>query len=161
MSAETTVERERESAFDHTFRRQYEPMVRVAYLLVGSRAEAEEVVQDAFARVELRWSDIERANADAYLRRCVVNRSKDLLRRRQVERRLRPLLPREGTVELHADELGDALAALPARRRAAIVLRYYVGLGEREIAETLGVRPGTVKSLLHRALAQLRQAIER
>jgi RNA polymerase sigma-70 factor (sigma-E family) len=145
-------------SFEDLFHEQYEPMVRVAFLLVGSRAEAEDVVQDAFARVELRWERL--GVAGAYLRRCVVNRAHDLLRRRQLEQRfLRSA--RDVHAELGADEISDALAALPAKRRTAVVLRYYAGLSEREIAETMQVRPGTVKSMLHRALAQLRQEIER
>lgn len=67
----------------------------------------------------------------------------------------------ETTTDLGADELADALAALPPKRRTAVVLRYYAGLDTREIADAMGVRPGTVKSLLHRALAQLREEIER
>lgn len=117
-------------------------------------------MQDAFARVELRWSRLH--NPGGYLRRCVVNRCYDALRRHKIERRA---LVRRGerttTTELGADELSDALAALPAKRRTAVVLRYYAGLSEREIAEAMKVRPGTVKSMLHRALAQLRQEIER
>jgi RNA polymerase sigma-70 factor (sigma-E family) len=146
------------TTFDELFRRRYEPMVRVAFLMVGSRAEAEDVVQDSFARVELRWNRLE--NPAGYLHRCVVNRSHDTLRRRRLEQRF-GRLRRDETSELQADELGDALAALPPKRRAAVVLRYYAGLPEREIAEVLGVRPGTVKSMLHRALAQLREEIER
>jgi RNA polymerase sigma factor (sigma-70 family) len=130
----------------------------VAFLMMGSRAEAEDVVQDSFARVELRWNRLE--NPAGYLHRCVVNRSHDMLRRRRLERRF-GRLRRDETSELQADELGDALAALPPKRRAAVVLRYFAGLPEREIAEVLGVRPGTVKSMLHRALAQLREEIER
>jgi RNA polymerase sigma-70 factor (sigma-E family) len=149
---------ERATSFEDLFRRQYEAMVRVAFLLVGSRAEAEEVVQDAFARIEMRWARLD--NPEGYLRRCVVNRSNDVLRRRRLEERFR-LMHREVTSELQADELGDALATLPPKRRAAVVLRYYEGLREQEIAEVLGVRPGTVKSMLHRALAQLREVIER
>jgi RNA polymerase sigma-70 factor (sigma-E family) len=146
------------TGFDELFRMRYEPMVRVAFLMVGSRAEAEDVVQDAFARVELRWNRLE--NPAGYLHRCVVNRSHDMLGRRRLEQRF-GRLRREETSELQADELGDALAALPPKRRAAVVLRYYAGLPEREIADALGVRPGTVKSMLHRALAQLREEIER
>jgi RNA polymerase sigma factor (sigma-70 family) len=152
------AEVKRASTFEDLFRRRYEPMVRVAYLMVGSRAEAEDVVQDACARIELRWARLD--NPDGYLHRCVVNRSNDVLRRRRLEQRFR-LLRRDETSELRADELGDALAILPPKRRAAVVLRYYAGLSEREIAAALGVRPGTVKSMLHRALAQLREVIER
>jgi RNA polymerase sigma-70 factor (sigma-E family) len=146
------------TTFEDLFRSRYEPMVRVAFLLVGSRAEAEDVVQDAFARIELRWARLD--NPEGYLRRCVVNRSRDMLRRRRVEQRFRLLHRQDNASELEADELGDALATLAPRRRAAVVLRYYAGLREREIAEILRVRPGTVKSMLHRALAQLREVIE-
>jgi len=61
---------------------------------------------------------------------------------------------------LGADELGDALAALPTRQRAAVVLRYYADLPDADIARTLRCRPGTVRSLIHRALADLRKTIE-
>jgi RNA polymerase sigma factor (sigma-70 family) len=144
--------------FDQLFRQSYERMVRVAYLLLGSQPEAEDVVQDAFARIELRWSKL--GNPGAYLHRCVVNRSHDVLRRRRLEQRFRSLR-RDDTTELGADELADALAMLPAKRRTAVVLKYYAGLREREIAEAMGVRPGTVKSMLHRALAELREVIDR
>lgn len=146
------------TTFDELFLGRYEPMVRVAYLLVGSQAEAEAVVQEAFARVEERWARID--NPAGYLHRCVVNKADDTLRRRRLEQRF-GRLRRDETSELQADELGDALAALPPKRRAAIVLRFYAGLSEREIAAALDVRPGTVKSMLHRALAQLREEIER
>jgi RNA polymerase sigma factor (sigma-70 family) len=147
------------TTFEDLFRSRYEPMVRVAFLLVGSRAEAEDVVQDAFARIELRWARLD--NPEGYLHRCVVNRSHDMLRRRRLEQRFRLLHRDDRTSELEADELGDAIASLAPKRRAAVVLRYYAGLPEREIAEILRVRPGTVKSMLHRALAQLREVIER
>lgn len=147
------------TTFEDLFRSRYEPMVRVAFLLVGSRTEAEDVVQDAFARIELRWARLD--NPHGYLHRCVVNRSHDVLRRRRLEQRFRLLHRDEGATELEADELGDALASLTPKRRAAVVLRYYAGLPEREIAEVLRVRPGTVKSMLHRALAQLREVIDR
>ncbi len=90
----------------------------------------------------------------------MVNRCHDLLRRRRLEQRFLHLRHDELS-ELGADELGDALANLPPKRRAVVVLRYYAGLRQREIAEVLGLRPGTVKSMLHRALAQLREVIER
>jgi RNA polymerase sigma factor (sigma-70 family) len=64
------------------------------------------------------------------------------------------------TVELGADELFDVLETLPARQRAAIVLRYWHDLDDRDIAGALGCRPGTVGSLLHRAISRLREVIE-
>jgi RNA polymerase sigma-70 factor (sigma-E family) len=151
------------AGFEALFAAQYEPMVRVAYLMLGARVEAEDVVQDAFARLDLRWSRV--ANPGGYLRRCVVNGATDVLRRRKVEWRLASLTRRDAEQaaagDLGADEMSDALAVLTPRRRAAVVLRYYAGLREEEIAEALGMRPGTVKSTLHRALAQLREVVER
>jgi RNA polymerase sigma factor (sigma-70 family) len=61
---------------------------------------------------------------------------------------------------MQADELFDVLAELPARMRAALVLRYYEDLPEDDIAALLGCAPGTVRSLIHRALARLRLVIE-
>ena len=143
--------------FDAVFDREYAAMVRLAFLLVDSNEVAEEVVQDAFARLHERWSGV--ANPGAYLRTSVVNRARDVQRRRQRERRMTAIAPEHAT--LGADHLLDALQALPPKRRAALVLRYYDDLSEAEIASVLGVRPGTVKSMLHRGLAQLREVIER
>ena len=143
---------------DALFVEEYEAMVRVAFLIVGSRAEAEDVAQDAFARVHLRGDRGDRPGA--YLRRCVVNGALDVLRHRKLAERVRSLRAEDST-PLGADELGDALAALPDRQRAALVLRFYQGLSEREVAEALGARPGTAKSLVHRGLANLREVIER
>ena len=145
--------------FEQLYAREYEPMVRLAFLLVDCRDAAEEIVQDAFARVHERWARLD--NPGGYLRTCVVNGSRDLRRRAH---RLAVRLPRlvardEGPHE--PDYLLDALARLPLKRRAALVLRYYGGFSEAEIADALQVRRGTVKSLLHRALAQLRLEMER
>jgi len=143
--------------FDELYRAEYAGMVRLAYLLVRDREVAVEVTHDAFARVLERWDRLERPGA--YLRTSVVNASRDALRRR-IFRRSRSHVA--GLVEVTSpardDYLADALARLAPKRRAAIVLRYYLDLPEAEIADTLGVRPGTVKSLLHRGLADLRSA---
>jgi RNA polymerase sigma-70 factor (sigma-E family) len=146
-------------SFDDLVAREYMPMVRLAVTLVGDDGDAEEIVQEAFAAVHERWARLDRPGG--YLRGCVVNRARDVLRRRYRAARLQRSAPRrDETTELGADHLLDALDALPPTRRAAVVLRYYEGRSEAEIAELLGVRPGTVKSMLHRALAQLRRVIE-
>lgn len=144
--------------FDAFYRRALPDMVRVATLVVGSRATAEDLVQDAFVRVHARWSGID--DPAAYTHRAVVNACRSHLRRRVLERRHRATLSVD-VAELEARELLDALAALPVRQRAAVALRFYAGLSERETAAALGCAPGTVGSLVHRALATLRQAIER
>jgi|SRR4051794_32703599 RNA polymerase sigma-70 factor (sigma-E family) len=145
------------AGFDALYRAEYPGMVRLAYLLVRDRELSVEVTHDAFARVLERWDRLDRPGA--YLRTAVVNASRDALRRR-IFRRSRSHVA--GLVEVSSpardDYLADALARLQPKRRAAIVLRYYLDLSEAEIADTLGVRPGTVKSLLHRGLADLRTA---
>jgi RNA polymerase sigma-70 factor (sigma-E family) len=138
------------------YRTRYADMVRLAFLLTGSSAEAEEIVQDAFVRIRKRIDRVD--NPSAYLRAAVVNGCRNRYRRTLVERR--HAVPTDRASYDRVDELRDALAALPARQRAVIVLRFYAGLTEAEIARSLGCRPGTVKSLCHRGLAELRRVIE-
>jgi RNA polymerase sigma-70 factor (sigma-E family) len=149
---------DREAGFEALYAREYAPMIRVAFLLLDSQSVAEEAVHDAFAKVYERWRKVD--DHGAYLRTCVVNRCRDLQRRRRLERDRHPDQGRTYD-ELEARELLDALAALPVKQRAALVLRFYEGRSESEIAEALGVAPGTVKSTVSRALAQLREVVER
>ena len=143
-------------SFDELYRREQPELVRLAALLVGSPDVAADLVQDCFVRLHPRWDQV--GDHRAYLRRSVVNACHSHHRRLRVRRRtdLRPAEP----VELGARELSDALASLPQRQRAALVLRFYAGLPDADIAEALGCRPGTVASLIHRGLASLREVIE-
>ncbi|HWJ96997.1 MAG TPA: sigma-70 family RNA polymerase sigma factor [Acidimicrobiales bacterium] len=145
------------AAFDALFVRERTAMVRVAYLLVGSEPIAEEIVQEAFAAVYARWDRID--NPGGFLRQCVVNGARSSLRRRSLERRKAQLLVDEGTLPA-GRELLDALAALPIGWRSVVVLRFYEGMTQEEIAVALDMRLGTVKSSLHRGLAKLREALE-
>ena len=134
------------------------PMVRLAALLVGSRAVAEEVVQDAFASVSERWDGLDRPGG--YLRTAVVNGCAQVLRRRSVEDRHRPVpveIPDE--IPERLIELRAALDRLTDRQRIVMVLRYFVVVPDDEIARTLDVRPSTVRSLARRALAVLRKEL--
>lgn len=142
------------------FSRERRPMVRMATLLLGSGAVAEEVVQDAFLEVGQRWSSLDRPGA--YLRRCVVNGCSQILRRRSVEQRYVRLARVSDSVELPVRlvEVRDALDRLTERQRAVVVLRYFVDIPDEEIAEVLEVRPATVRSLAHRALAVLRKELK-
>ncbi|HEX8580942.1 MAG TPA: SigE family RNA polymerase sigma factor [Acidimicrobiales bacterium] len=135
----------------------YDELVRLAYLLTGSAAVAEELVQDAFVATHAGWSRVREPLA--YVRGAVVNRSRSWGRRVELERRRPPTPPEDARLE--ADELWDALAVLNDRQRAAIVLRYYDGLPDREIAAVLGCRVPTVRTAVHRGLAALRREIER
>ena len=135
------------------YRRDYRALVRHAYLLVGSRAEAEEVVQDAVVQLRLHWDDVRAP--ERYLRRSVVNGAFGLLRRREVAERRQPDPPPPDEPS-HLVELRDVLLGLPERQRAVIVLRHVADLPDEEIAEILGCRRSTVRSLAARALAALR-----
>jgi RNA polymerase sigma-70 factor (sigma-E family) len=143
-------------SFEALYADEVDAMARLAFLMVGSVEQAEELVHDAFAQLYERWDRVD--NPGGYLRTCVVNGCRDRLRRRSVERRHPAGSP--GTSEQETDLLADVLASLPYKQRAAVVLRYYEDRSEADIAELLGVRPGTVKSLLHRGLASLREVIE-
>ena len=138
------------------YRERYEPMVRLAYLMTGDRAVAEELVQDAFVNVHRAWSRA--TNPPAYLRTAVVNACNSWGRRRTLELHRRPAPPDPSV--LVADEMWDALQTLPHRQRAAIVLRFYEDLPDTAIAEVLGCRPATVRTLVRRGLQSLRKEIE-
>jgi RNA polymerase sigma-70 factor (sigma-E family) len=141
--------------------------IRLAYLMTGDRTTAEDLVQEAFIRFVGRLQSLRDPSAfDAYLRRTVINLSKNYHRRRALERSelerqasQRPTARSERDVtEYEAMRL--ALLRLPARQRAAIVLRYYEDLPEAQIADVLRCRPATVRSLVSRGLEALRQSPE-
>ncbi len=140
--------------FEELFAAERGPMTRLAFLLVGSEAVAEEVVQDAFAQVYERWDRLDRPGG--YLRTCVVHGARRAGKRRSRDLRVVHVEPH---VDLEARELLDALGRLRPAWRAVVVLRFYGDMTQDEIAETLGMRVGTVKSTLHRALGQLREEI--
>jgi RNA polymerase sigma-70 factor (sigma-E family) len=134
-------------------------MLRLAAAMTGSPEIAQDLVQDAFVRLHGAWSRVHEPRA--YLRRAVVNACHSHHRRRRVERRHASLAGPESSASLDADELADSLDSLPHRQRAALVLRFYGDLSDVEIASVLRCRPGTVPSLIHRGLEQLRRVIER
>lgn len=146
---------------DELYRHQYLAMVRLAHLITGSNEAAEDLVQEAFVRIQRSWHRAE--NPAAYLRTAVVNRCRTWQRRQVLERRhAQPPAPAEGaSLPVEVDETLAALGRLAPRQRAALVLRFYADLSEADIASALGCRPGTVKSLIHRGLAELKETIER
>ena len=143
-------------------------LVRLAVLLVDDRATAEDVVQDAFAGLAAHGSGLRDPDkALAYLRRAVVNRSRSALRRRRTARgyaaprSIEAVRPDERAVlaEEHREILA-ALDRLAPRQREVLVLRYWSGLSEAEIAATLGISRGAVKSTASRALDHLETLME-
>jgi len=135
---------------------EYARMVRLAYLLTGSTAVAEDLVQDSFVQLQRHWATAR--EPVAYLRTCVVNACKAHHRRVGRERaRFADLVTSDVLPETPI--VLDALASLPYRQRAALILKYWEDRPEAEIAAALGCRPATVRSLVHRGLATLRKVI--
>ena len=140
--------------------------IRLAFLLTGDRALAEDLVQDAFARLIGRLRHLRDPNAfGAYLRRTLVNLATSHFRHRRVERAyLERLAGAPPAVANENDELDETmhgvLLGLPQRQRAAIVLRFYEDLSDVQTAEILKCSPGTVRSLVARGMKTLRQTLE-
>ena len=154
VSGQEAERAEPRPALDVLFRAQRLPMVRLAHLIIGSNAVAEEVVKEAFLRLQQSWDRAD--NPPAYLRTIVTNLCKTQLRRRDFERHLDLPEPRVA-FQPEIDETWAAVCRLPFRQRAALALRFYEDLEESEIARILGCRTGTVKSTIHRGLARLRK----
>ena len=147
----------------------YRALVRLAAMLVRDVQTAEEVVQDAFVAMHDGWHRLRDADkALAYLRQAVVNRARSVLRHRTVvDKNLQKAPPDMPSAEhgamalLERDAVVAALRDLPDRQREAIVLRYYADLSEADIAATMGISRGAVKSHTSRGMAALRAALEK
>jgi RNA polymerase sigma factor (sigma-70 family) len=148
-----------EAELDQLYRDEALGMTRLAFLMLGRRDIAEEIVHDAFLAVRPKLLAGELSRPGAYLRTSVVNGCRMWLRRRGIERRHQPAPPaptdaRDDEVALHL-----ALRTLTTRQREAVVLRYFADLPETEIAGILRCRPATVRSLIHRGIAVLREEL--
>ena len=148
------------------YRRYSGEAIRLAYLLTGDRALAEDLVQDAFVKLAGRFADLrDPTRFEPYLRKTVVNLTRMHFRRRGVERRYLERAASEPRALAHLPDVASyqhmkqVLMTLPYRQRAAIVLRYYEDLSDEQIAVVLRCRPGTVKSLLSRGVASLRATV--
>jgi len=145
-------------------------LIRLAYVMLGDRPAAEDVVQEAFLRLYQRWGTLrDTASAPGYLRVSVLNGCRMVLRSsaRRDDRtaRIASELPWESAeatalVSEKYRQLLSGIRALPPRQREALVLRYYLDLSEEETAQSMGVRRGTVKSATSRALAALGQRMQ-
>ena len=160
--AESPRGRTRDAEFSAYMAARQPSLLRTAYLLTGDRHTAEDLVQTALAKLYLSWDKVQRRESvDGYVRRILVNEHNSLWRRPWKRSEVAAREVPEGTV---SDEYDDGSAGaiwafvqtLPRKQRAVIVLRYYEGLSEAEIAATLGISTGTVKSQASRALAHLR-----
>ncbi|WP_353507806.1 SigE family RNA polymerase sigma factor [Intrasporangium sp.] len=152
-------------------------LVRLAWLLLHDQGAAEDAVQDAFVATHRNWRSIRQTGgAVGYLQTAVVNTCRSVQRHQVVVDRHQSReagaaeLPGRRSADsaetqvLHAAERGamiEALRGLPARQREVLVLRYYADLSEAQIAEALGIAPGSVKAHAHRGLSSLRQGMPR
>jgi RNA polymerase sigma factor (sigma-70 family) len=139
--------------FEVVYRSSWLGLTRLAYLLVGDRSEAEDIVQSAFTTVLARWDSID--EPAAYLRRAVINRANDV-HRRSFRDAASVVSFRELIDEPELDEMWTFVCALPTVQRAVVVLRFYEDLHLGQIAALLGRRESTVRSDLRRALIKLR-----
>ena len=144
------------AALEVLYRAEYTGMVRLAYTLVGSNAEAEEIVQDSFVEISPRIAGLGQ-QPGAYLRTVVVSRCRSALRRRQLMGQHAPSRPSDLAPD--ADSLWDVLEHLTEQQRIAVVLRYYCGCNASEIATVIDQPAATVRSHLRRALQTMRKEI--
>ena len=160
---------DRDEAIAELFDRHYAPMCRLAYVILGDAAMAEEIVMEALLKTFTGWNRLRDTDrVDAYLRRAVVNLCRSKIRRKVIERRV-------NATSHHRDErkapdwdperhetsrlVWRAVVGLPERQRACVVLRYFEDLPEAEIAEVLDCSVGTVKSQLSKARGKLQAAL--
>ncbi|HET7388564.1 MAG TPA: SigE family RNA polymerase sigma factor [Nocardioidaceae bacterium] len=161
-----------DTAVEQLYAAHYRRLVRLSVLLVRDQQTAEEVVQDAFVAMHGRWRSLRDPDkALAYLRQSVVNRSRSVLRHRGVEAKYAPALhtsqshdePAADQPVLDAERrthVLDALTRLPRRQREVLALRYFLDLSESDIADTLGISRGAVKSHASRGSSALRTFLE-
>lgn len=164
---EEQIESGADAAVTQLYAAHYVRLVRLATLLQGDHAVAEEVVQDAFVALHRRWRSLRDPDrAVGYLRTSVVHGSRSVQRRRGVAARHpesppehAPSAEHEAVLDAAGAAVVHALRGLPRRQREAVVLRYYGGLVEAEIAEAMKVSRGAVKSHISRGMAALRTAM--
>ncbi len=142
-------------------------LIRLAWIMLGDRPSAEDVVQEAFCDLYRRWDRLAKADSALYyVRSSVLNGCRSVLRRRVVRRtsveyELPAISPE--TAVLNGEErveLIRALGRLPDRQREALVLRFYLDLSDEEISRVMGIRQSTVRSNAHRGLAALARVLK-
>jgi len=144
-------------SFADLYRAEVAGQVRRAALIVGSSELANDVVHDAFVEVYRRWDQLDRPGP--YLNRAVLNRCRDAARRQRRHLRLLPRLVTTGVESWESDSIAPLLTRLPFNQRAAVVLRFYVGMSNVEIAQALHCPPGSVGPWIDRALKHLRKEL--
>jgi DNA-directed RNA polymerase specialized sigma24 family protein len=160
MSVEGGGESAAASTFEDFYRTKRAEATRLAWLLTHDSAIAEDVAQDAFLGLYRVFGEV--TNPAAYLRRSVVNGVYERIRRRGRERRREAIViaARPTTLDGPTGGVLDAVASLSLDQRTTVVLKYWGGLHDHEIAEAMGIPPGTARSHLSRALSRLRLELQ-
>lgn len=162
MTEEAVAETERAETFEEFFHANYERLLRAMYLATGNRHEAEDLAQDAMARVLERWDRISTTQDPVgYLFRVALNRRRSLLRRLAVAVRKTPGADPDRSTEPMStvddrDAIRRALDDLPPGQREALVLCDWFGMTDVEAARALGIAPGAARTRLHRARTAMR-----
>lgn len=145
----------------------YRSLVRLTSMYVGDRETSEEIVQDAFVKLMSGRYRFEPGKEGPYLRSIVLNGARSTLRKRKVRRAKKPEPPgpvasaEVGGVNLiERERMLELVRSLPKKQADVLILRYYLDLSEKEIAETLGIAPGSVKSHAHRGLSKLNARLQ-
>ncbi|NNN21336.1 MAG: sigma-70 family RNA polymerase sigma factor [Acidimicrobiales bacterium] len=133
-------------------------LFRIAYLHLGDKALAHDVLQDVFIKIYLKKPNLD--DPLPYLTKCVVNSCKSKLRRRKIEFKYLPRFKDGKSEQNQIDEILELLSRLSNKERSAIVLRYYLDLSTEEIASALKCKVGTVSSLISRGQKKLKVMLE-
>ncbi|WP_369275669.1 SigE family RNA polymerase sigma factor [Streptomyces sp. R11] len=152
--------------FEEYVRTRHDVLLRSARCLVHDPLDAQDLLQTALARTYRRWDRIDKQLADAYLHRVMINTRTEWWRARKLQELPTAQLPDvsvEDSTKQHADRalLMGIMKILAPQQRSVVVLRHWEQMSTQETAAALGMSAGTVKSTLHRALARLRQELER
>lgn len=170
FGGERDAEPDAEAMLTGLYREHALRLIRLAYVMLGNRQAAEDVVQDAFAGLYRRWDRLtDHTKALLYLRSSVLNGCRTAIKRNRPVLELvdiHPAVPASTSAEtavLAREQrhlLMHAIRRLPARQRETLVLRFYLGEPDAEIARLMGIRESTVRSTTHRALAALGRLLE-
>lgn len=159
MTEEAVAEARRLETFEDFFHANYERLLRAMYLATGNKHEAEDLAQDAMARVLERWDRVSvLEDPVGYVYRVALNRRRSLLRRFAVALRKTPEAhePESMAAVEERDAIKRALAGLPTSQREALVLCDWLGMSDTQAGAVLGASPGAIRTRLHRARSEMR-----
>ncbi len=165
MTEEAVAETERVDTFEEFFRANYERLLRAMYLATGNRHEAEDLAQDAMARMLERWDRVAAAKDPVgYVYRVALNRRRSLLRRVSVALRRTPHFGTEHHTNPtdavdDRDAIRRALRLLPEKQRETLILCDWLGMSDSEAGAVLRTSAGAVRTRLHRARTTMREAL--